>query len=134
MKQAWLLFPVIVALAAGCASPESRSKERQGSFDKLSARQKADVLEGKVAVGMTTDAVYIAFGEPSRISKNGGVEKWIYTKPEFYDVPHWQYRCIQRGDGHVATIPEYDPLQMKREVDSLEVIFKKGRVTDWRKL
>ena len=100
----------------------------------MSAKQKAAVLDGKVEPGMSKDAVYIAFGPPDRVSKGGGVERWIYTKPEFYDIPHWRTRCVQRADGRMTTIPEYDPLQMKRYVDDLEVTFRNGRVTDWKNL
>ena len=124
---------VLVLAAAGCSTPETRSKEKQAAFDMLSPKQKADVLGGKVVVGMSADAVYIAFGPPDRVSKGGGTDRWIYTKPEFYDIPHWRYRCVQRADGRMAAIPEYDPLQMKRYVDALEVTFKKGRVVDWKK-
>lgn len=135
MKQAWLYVPaILLLLAVGCSTTQSRSKEKQASFDKLTPKQKSDVLDGMVSVGMDTDAVFIAFGPPDRKSKEGKFERWIYTKPEFYDIPHWRYRCVQRAGGGISTIPEYDPLQMKREVDSLEVFFKNGKVMDWKKL
>lgn len=121
-------------LLAGCSTAQSRSKEKQAAFDKLSAKQQAAVLDGRVETGMTRDAVYIAFGPPDRTSRDGSIERWIYTKPEFYDIPHWRYRCVQRSDGRMSTIPEYDPLQMKRYVDDLEVRFKNGKVSDWKKL
>jgi outer membrane protein assembly factor BamE (lipoprotein component of BamABCDE complex) len=131
--KAWLwLLPL--ALLAGCSTPQSRSKEKQAAFDHMSAKQKTAVLDGKVEPGMSKDAVYIAFGKPDRVSKDGGAEKWIFTKPEFYDIPHWRYRSVQRADGRMSTIPEYDPLQMKRYVDDLEVTFKNGKVAGWKKL
>jgi outer membrane protein assembly factor BamE (lipoprotein component of BamABCDE complex) len=128
------MIVIALALLAGCSTTESRSKDKQVSFDRLTPRQKSDVLDGKVAVGMNTDAVFIAFGPPERVAKEGKSERWTYTKAEFYDVPHWRDRCVQRAGGGISTIPEYDPLQMKREVDSLEVIFKNGKVTTWKKL
>jgi hypothetical protein len=124
----------LLALAVGCSTPDARSKEKSAAFEKLPSKQKAAVLQGKVEPGMSKDAVYIAFGPPDRISKVNGTERWIYVKPEFYDIPHWRYRCVQRSDGRMASIPEYDPLYMKRYVDDLEVTFKNGRVSSWRKL
>jgi len=129
-----LLLCAIAGLLVSCSTPASRSKEKQSAFDHMSAKQKVAVLDGKVEPGMSKDAVYIAFGKPDRISKEGGVEKWVFTKPEFYDIPHWRYRCVVRSDGRMASIPEYDPLQMKRYVDDLEVTFKNGKVAGWKKL
>ena len=135
MKQAWLcLLAVLFTLAMGCSTPETRSRENPGAFEKLSARQKSTVLQGKVERGMSADAVIIAFGKPTRVEKAGATEHWIYTRAEFYEVPHWRERSVPRADGRMATIPEYDPLQMKRSVDDLEVIFKNRKVASWKKI
>ena len=128
------LLTLLAALTPGCATPENRAKEKTSAFDKLPSAQKKAALEGKVLVGMNPDAVWIAFGQPDRVKKNGSRESWIYTRPEFYEIPHWRYRCVQRHDGRSMALPEYDPLQFKRYVNDLEVIFKNGKVVDWKKL
>jgi outer membrane protein assembly factor BamE (lipoprotein component of BamABCDE complex) len=130
----WVCLIVLFFLLSGCSTPESRAKDNPAGFKKLSAKQKAIVLEGQIEKGMSKDAVQIAFGKPNRVRKSDGAERWIYTKPEYYDIPHWRYETVRSSNGRLLTIPQYDPLQMRRDVDAMEVTFRNGKVVAWREL
>jgi hypothetical protein len=128
------LCPILLALLVGCATPENRAKEKPGALAGMSAAQKKDALAGKISIGMPKDGVWIAFGEPAGVEKDGSIERWTYTRAEFYEIPHWRYRSLCRVDGRHYAVPEYDPLQFKRYVNDMVVTFKNGKVTGWKKL
>ena len=129
----WVCAITLFSLLIGCSTPQTRAQEKSEMFQKLSSEERAIVLKGKIQPGMNTDAVYIAFGEPQHIEKEGNQEVWVYTKTEFYEIPNWHYHQIYRHDGRTFEVPEYDPLQMKRRVKNLEVVFKNGKVVSWKK-
>lgn len=71
-------------LLAACSTPARRAEERPGAFAKLPRRDQTLVLHGRVRTGLSQDAVYIAWGPPSRQFENGSatpaVETWIYER------------------------------------------------------
>ena len=84
MKTLALLTIAAVALLSSCAStPQSRVNHHPEMFAKLSEADKQAVQAGGVRKGMTKDAVYLAWGSPSRIlvgERNGkAFEKWRYN-------------------------------------------------------
>jgi hypothetical protein len=72
-------------LLANCASatPATRMQLRPAAFAALSSHQKDLVMKGEISEGMSRDAVWIAWGRPSRIANagEGGAtfEIWRYT-------------------------------------------------------
>jgi hypothetical protein len=67
----------------GCSSPDSRIKDHQSSFDRLSESDKGKVRGGHVDVGFTSEMVLMALGEPdrrySRTTATGTDEVWAYS-------------------------------------------------------
>jgi hypothetical protein len=84
MKNIALLTSAVLLALTSCASPLQRRLEKNPDLlAKLSASQKASVLAGRVEEGMTKEAVFLAWGRPSRVTggKREGktFERWNYT-------------------------------------------------------
>ena len=75
---------VILIATAGCESPLSRAHEHATAFHKLSADDQRLVLRGKVRVGMDTEDVCIAWGDPdeeqTKIEGKDTTETWRYYR------------------------------------------------------
>ena len=63
-----LLLALSVLLLVACApsTPQSRIEANRVAYDGLSERQKTLVQQGRIEEGMPPQAVYIAWGRPSR--------------------------------------------------------------------
>ncbi|HXA13520.1 MAG TPA: hypothetical protein VNW23_00210, partial [Opitutaceae bacterium] len=59
-----LFFAVLLPALAGCNSIGSRIREKQAVFNGLDPQTQAKIRQGVIAVGYTTDMVYIALGPP----------------------------------------------------------------------
>lgn len=81
-----ILAPVVLTVSCANVTPESRIQRHPEIFSSLSARDRGLVQGGMIARGMSMDAVWLAWGEPS--SKFYGAkgsqpsERWIYTSSE----------------------------------------------------
>ena len=77
-----LLMVSLLALAGGCASPESRVKQNAAAFAAWPAEVQQRVRAGKVEVGYTKAMARVALGEPdrlvSRTTATGVSEVWVY--------------------------------------------------------
>jgi hypothetical protein len=128
----------VLVLLAGCATPETRAKERPAAFAQLPASTQAAVLKGKIDVGMNADALYIALGAPARkkISRTskGDEERWIYFRTEFDEIPNWSRDYYRTREGVVVSIPRYDPIQVTRQEPDFEVILLNGKIVSWQRL
>jgi hypothetical protein len=84
MKTIWLsLFSLAaLALAASCASVDSRVQDHQAAFESWPADVQDKVRAGQVDVGFTQEMVTVALGKPDRItsrtSDRGVEEGWVY--------------------------------------------------------
>jgi hypothetical protein len=67
----------------GCATPESRIREKPDVFARLTPDQQALVKAGKVEVGFDMDTVRLALGDPDRVvmdtNASGRHEVWRYV-------------------------------------------------------
>lgn len=79
------LLALLVLLLPGCATmnpSEKRVQKYPGMFEKLSSADRSAVLRGEIREGMSTDAVFLAWGRPDRVmsgSRDGrGKERWAY--------------------------------------------------------
>jgi hypothetical protein len=95
------ILPAFSALLlfASCvpSTPQARIGQFPQKFEALDAKQRALVQQGQIARGMGTDAVYLAWGDPSGIyqgSKNGkATERWDYagSRPVYVTSYHGAY-------------------------------------------
>jgi hypothetical protein len=130
---------VVAAVLAGCASStiESRRKDRPAAYSALSAEQRALVDQGQVRVGMSQDAVYIAWGEPKQKTQAEGAEglteMWIYHDSTLDNHRYWAFR--ERTDSKTGRVYLDRTLENDfqiREYVSAEITFANGVVKNWR--
>ena len=123
-----ILFLAAVVVLCGCASstPQKRARERAASYAGMPPETKTMVDHGKIKTGMTTEAVYIAWGQPSEIlnaqTPNGvTTTTWLYYATALQENSYWSRRRLQHDyypQGYVAA----------------EVIFENGVVKAWRNM
>lgn len=143
MKTPWFLLIAGMAVFAvsSCApsTPAARIDRNPDVFHSLPAKQQQEVREGRLARGMSRDAVLLAWGRPSRqiemVRPEGPVERWEYTgsRPVFINHfyggygwgrygRHGRYSGIGIGVGpEVAYVP----------YNRASVWFKNGMVDGW---
>jgi hypothetical protein len=136
----------LFALAAGLAlascvpsTPQTRIQRYPDKFDALGAEDKSLVQQGTISTGMTADAVYLAWGGPSRVlqgAKNGETtEQWDYagSRPvyttSFYGGYGYGGCGPYRARGYYGFAPEvtYIPYRIAT------VWFLNNRVDSWER-
>jgi hypothetical protein len=127
-------------LLAGCATStvEKRKQERYGAYSALTPEMRAEVDGGRIRVGMTEDAVYIALGKPSEIlqqeTQAGATTVWLYNGSHLREYRYWSYRSVRGGDRFYYSEPymayDYSLVPYVRT----EVVFEKGLVKEWRNM
>jgi hypothetical protein len=125
--------------AVGCATStvESRKKERLTSYNALPPDQKQLVDLGQIKVGMSADAVYIAWGPPSDIleseDEHGHWTTWVFHGQVMEESRYWTYREIARdGTRFLERYLESD--YFPRSYVRAEISFQNGAVKNWRTL
>ena len=114
-------------LLVGCATStvESRKHERPADYTALPQEQKALVDEGKIKVGMSPDAVRLAWGPPADVVESetaqGHTTVWVYLGQWAEEQRYWIGRRLES---------DYYPRSYVRA----EIIFQNGTVTSWRTL
>jgi hypothetical protein len=82
---------------AGCATStvQSRKQERYAAYEALAPEMRGLVDQGQIKVGMTMDAVYIAWGPPGRVlqgeNEAGRTTTWVYYGTYVQEVRYWGY-------------------------------------------
>ena len=127
-------------LLAGCATStiESRRAERISAYHNLAAEEKQLVDSGQIRMGMSSDAVYIAWGPPSEVLESedasGHVTTWRYYGSWMQESRYWAYRETTRGGNDLYLerylVSDYQP----RDYVRAEINFKDGKVLSWRTL
>lgn len=136
-----LLLLAAAFLLGGCATStlESRKKEKYQAYAELTAEQRAAVDAGQIKVGMTMDAVYVAWGKPHQVvnaeTSTGAQTVWLYTDTQLQGYHYWGHRGYYGGRGryyHSGPVLRYDyaPVGYVKA----EVIFEQGAVKQWRTL
>lgn len=132
-----LVLGVVAVLFESCqtATPSTRISQNPVMYSMLTPEQQVLVQQGRICEGMSKDAVYLAWGNPSTPPVTGqqdgaSYEKWIYTtyQPVMVDSfgvgvgcghgPHWH-------GGGIATSTAYVPRE------SAWVMFQNNKVTAW---
>jgi len=123
------------------ATPQTRIGSNHAAFSKLSLEQQQLVRQGQIATGMSTDAVYLAWGRPARVfsgSKDGrNRERWDYaanrptyvqpmTSPYYYG-PYGSRRNYRYHDPLMMPEVAYIPYR------EASVWFMNGKVESWER-
>ena len=122
---------LLVFVLAGCATHgtiQSREQERAAAYAALSPEMKTMVDQGRVKVGMSMDAVYIAWGKPEEVLQSGNAQgeltTWIYRGSFLEETRYW----VGRRYPYLAH--DYEPRSYVRA----EIVFSNGVVQSWRTL
>ena len=129
MKSSPLVALAVLAalLLAACATPtiETRKRERSTAYAALPEEHRALVDQGNIKVGMSPDAVFIAWGPPSEVLESetaeGHTTVWIYHGQWVDEYRYWVGRRLES---------DYQP----RNYVQAEVVFQNGVVSHWRTL
>ncbi len=122
---------------AGCATStiESRKQERYGVYSELQPEARSLVDQGKIKVGMTMDAVYIAWGKPSQElhseSARGARTTWLYQDTQLQEYRYWSSRPYYT-QGHYFATPTLEYDYYPRSFVRAEINFENGVVKDWQ--
>ncbi len=87
---------LIVFILAGCSTVETRIAERPEVFQHMSPSDQALVTHGRIRVGMSHDAVYIAWGAPSQRGEGR------YRRKLGRDLDLLRHQCGQLLSGRVC--------------------------------
>ena len=148
-------------ILTGCSTTESRIKEHNDLFASLSPREQELVSRGEIRVGMSENAVWLAWGSPDQKSvgamRGRQTETWLYMNTS-YPYPYRPYPYYGYGYGGfggyggVAVIrrhhhgrfvffgdPFYDPFYYSYIPPSVSypyktVTFSNGRVVSFQRL
>src|SRR5687767_1867631 len=95
---------------------------------------------GQVRVGMSADAVYIAWGKPSEVLESedaqGHFTTWRYHGSVLQEHRYWAYREVnagsRRGGNYLERYLTSD--YTSQDYVRSEIVFKDGKVVSWRTL
>lgn len=125
-------------LLAGCATStvEKRRQERPAAYANLSPEFRSLVDQGRIKVGMSKDAVYIAWGKPSEViqgeSSSGPIETWLYYGSYLQEYSYWRYNDYWYRGGYFAGAPYMDYDYYPQYYVRGDVTFENGVVKSWR--
>lgn len=132
-----LLAPLILFCGCATSTVDKRKQERYGAYSQLSPEARSLVDQGKIKVGMSMDAVYIALGKPSQIlsgeSSGGSTTTWLYHGTYLESHRYWSYRSVHYGSRCYAE-PRLEYDYYPRSYVRAEVVFENGLVKEWRSL
>ena len=120
-------------LVVGCKTAntfDKRRTERVAAYNALPPEFKSAVDKGDIKVGMSEDAVYIAWGAPAEILKSaneqGELTRWLYYGSYMEEYRYW---TGSRGRAYPSSRLEFD--YVPRDYASAEIIFSKDVVKSW---
>ncbi|HVK59132.1 MAG TPA: hypothetical protein VM735_10145 [Candidatus Kapabacteria bacterium] len=138
-------MPLLIGLwvlLVGCATPstiETRRAEKLTAYNSLAPEERQLVDQGQIKMGMSSDAVYIAWGPPSEVLESedpqqGRISTWRYYGSWMQESRYWAYRETTRGGADLYLerylVSDYQP----RDYVRAEINFKQGRALSWRTL
>ena len=100
MKSRFLSWALLTTTAAGtlffagCSTPQSRISNHPDLYNSLPPRHRELVAQGRIAPGMSRDAVWLAWGNPGQkvtgFARGNATESWIYFTTTTYGYG-WGY-------------------------------------------
>lgn len=141
LKGSWSRFTLVLlaALLASCATStiESRRNERLAAYGALSVEHRQLVDQGQIKVGMSPDAVYIAWGQPTEILEQENQQShttiWIYHGQWLEESRYWTYREVSR-EGSTFLERRLESDYFPRSYIRAEIFFANGAVLRWQTL
>lgn len=148
LQRLFASLPLAVLLAAGlgCAStaptdPKAiakRKAERPTAYAALNTELQSLVDQGQIKVGMSEDAVYLAWGKPAQVLRGGDTQgeytTWLYHGTSTDSYHTWRYREYPRKDGSTYLERTLDTDYAFRDYVSAELHFRNGQLQRWRML
>lgn len=145
------LSALLFGFLTGCSTVDSRIQQNPQTFASLSPAEQALVRRGGIREGLSTAAVYLAWGRPDRVRQGSraGVpfEAWIYTTtrsefvpgyyPGFYGYGYygsgWPGPFYRRHGfyGYYGFNPYFEPDIIDYEVPYKIAFFQRDRCTGW---
>jgi hypothetical protein len=128
-------------LVAGCNTVDSRIEKRRAAFEQLAPEVQQRIREGKIALGDSPDAVWIALGRPDEVrrreTREGTDEVWIYSRAhivnEGFTTIGYNRQVLRDSKGRIVAIT-LDPVYAhsnRIEVEPvLRLVFAKGVITE----
>ena len=136
---ALLLISLFLVGCATTSTIESRRAEKLGAYQSLAPEERQLVDQGQIKMGMSADAVYIAWGPPSEVLESedpgaGRITSWRFYGSWMQESRYWAYRETSRGGNDLYLerylVTDYHP----RDYVRAEISFKDGKVLSWRTL
>ncbi|MGV3773695.1 MAG: hypothetical protein ACO1QB_12395 [Verrucomicrobiales bacterium] len=136
----WMLLGAM--LLGGCVTKstiESRRIEKGAVYASMTPAEKMLVDQGQIKIGMSADAVYIAWGPPSEVlesedPQSGRITTWRYYGSWMEETRYWAYRETSLGGTDLYLerylLSDYNP----RDYVRAELLMQDGRVLSWRTL
>jgi hypothetical protein len=137
-----VLFVALLLFLGGCATSstiESRRTEKLSAYQSLAPEERQLADQGQIKMGMSADAVYIAWGPPSEVLESedpqrGHITTWRFYGSWMQENRYWAYRETSRGGTDLYLerylVTDYQP----RDYVRAEISFKDGKVLSWRTL
>ncbi len=111
-------------LVQGCSSTGTRANDKSASLSKLSPADKQLALTGHIQNGFSKDAVYVAWGAPSktvvRPTARGPQECWTYVQT--FNGYGGGYFGISRGQVHDKHGDHYDTNEFYPAPDTAQTL------------
>lgn len=140
-----LVTILAAAILVGCASDPKdpaqiakRAAERPVAYAALTPTQKELVDHGQVQVGMSEDAVYLAWGQPDQVLRRGDASgeetTWLYSSSTTDEYVNWNYVEARGRDGtrYLDRVMTRD--YAFRDYVSARLVFRGGKVVQWEML
>ena len=107
------------------------------AYSALTPEERELVDTGQIKIGMSADAVYIAWGPPAEQlegeDENGRYRIWRYMGSWMEENRYWAYREVGSGPGlYLERYLTSD--YMPRDYVRAEIVFEQGKVKRWRTL
>ncbi len=133
-------FATLLLVSCATNPIDRRIQRYPGMFNTLSDSDKTKVVQGQVSEGMSTDAVFLAWGRPNRVmsgSQSGkSRERWLYFGSEpvtsvsvgfgsYGPHHHHGFGYGYGGAWDMGTMVDYMPV-IDRQAE-----FVNGRVVSW---
>ncbi len=128
----------LLAILAGCATPESRIKSHPDLFASFPPDIQESVRQGKIARGYTPDMVFIALGDPTSktMETSAGGDREIWSYMDDYTTTEQQTvntsGMVRDSDGNThyeSRAPVTVSTEKVHEYERVRVEFEQGRVS-----